>query len=218
MGAVVTGFRIGWAAIIVVSNVTLLIGFADAQLSRQKPEPGENLFGYATRPPSSDGWLPPDRRTVETVALQPKAPAPIATPTVSTSPFYNGLVSPDRVIITLGKGGLIDPHHLLYQGYKRAGTAIELHGPCYSACTLLTAYVGKDKLCIAEGAFFAFHAACSVSTGAISPLVTLGMYMLQPPEIRAWIDRNGGPEKLPLDGYWTMYDRELWAIGYPRCK
>lgn len=63
-------------------------------------------------PSKSDGWLPPDRRTVETVALQPKAPTPIATPTVSTSPYYNGLVSPDRLIITLGKGGLIDPHHL----------------------------------------------------------------------------------------------------------
>lgn len=44
------------------------------------------------------------------------------------------------------------------------------------------------------------------------------MYMLQPMEIRAWIDRNGVPEKLPLNGFWTMYDRGLWAMGYPKCK
>ena len=36
--------------------------------------------------------------------------------------------------------------------------------------------------------------------------------------IRQWIDDNGGWQNLPLNGYWTMYDRELWAMGYPKCK
>jgi hypothetical protein len=44
------------------------------------------------------------------------------------------------------------------------------------------------------------------------------MYQSWPIEIRHWIDRNGGHEKLPLNGFWTMYDRELWAMGYPKCK
>ena len=43
-------------------------------------------------------------------------------------------------------------------------------------------------------------------------------YFTAPPEIRGWIDRNGGHQNLPLNGYWTMYDRDLWAIGYPQCK
>jgi hypothetical protein len=24
-------------------------------------------------------------------------------------------------------------------------------------------------------------------------------------------------QALPLDGFWTMYDRDLWQMGYPRC-
>jgi hypothetical protein len=36
--------------------------------------------------------------------------------------------------------------------------------------------------------------------------------------VAGWIDRTGGWEHLPLDGYWTMYARDLWAMGYPRCE
>ena len=25
-------------------------------------------------------------------------------------------------------------------------------------------------------------------------------------------------EEGPRETFWTMYDRELWAIGYPKCK
>jgi hypothetical protein len=31
------------------------------------------------------------------------------------------------------------------------------------------------------------------------------------------IGRMGGWQSLPLNGFWTMYDRELWAMGYPKC-
>jgi len=43
------------------------------------------------------------------------------------------------------------------------------------------------------------------------------MYETYPPEIRRWIDHNGGWQNLPIDGFWTMYDHSLWALGYPRC-
>jgi hypothetical protein len=202
----VNSLRIGWAAVAGVSIVTLLIGFADAQLARQKPEPGENLFKYATRPPSSDGWLPPDRRTPETVALQPARPP---------SPERN---LPPVVIPAHGMGGNLLEHQQLFATYRTYGLSVELRGPCYSACTVLMSYVGKDKLCIGEGAFMAFHAARSRQTGIRADDATTAMYQSWPPEIRAWIDRNGGHENLPLNGFWTMYDRELWAMGYPRCK
>jgi hypothetical protein len=54
--------------------------------------------------------------------------------------------------------------------------------------------------------------------GPINGGATITMVEAFPPEIRGWIDRNGGVGKLPRDGFWTMYDRDLWAIGYPRCK
>ena len=29
---------------------------------------------------------------------------------------------------------------------------------------------------------------------------------------------TAGDENLPLNGYWTLYDRQMWAMGYPKCK
>ena len=43
------------------------------------------------------------------------------------------------------------------------------------------------------------------------------MYESYPGDIRAWIDRQGGWRKLQLATFWTLYDHELWAMGYPRC-
>lgn len=126
-------------------------------------------------------------------------------------------VIPERIVITLGAGGSIREHNVRFKGYRDAGAMIELRGPCYSACTLVTAYVGKDKLCIGEGAFFAFHAA-RYADARLATADTAVMYWQQPVEIRAWIDRHGGHDKLPLNGFWTMYDRDLWAMGYPKCR
>jgi len=139
-------------------------------------------------------------------ALQPMAvkPAPITRP-------------PDTVIIRHGQGGKLADHRQRFADYKDTKAKVELRGPCYSACTLITAYVSKADLCIAEGAFFAFHAVRSLERKELMPAQTEQMYLQQPPEIMRWIDRMGGWENLPLDGYWTMYDRELWAMGYPRC-
>ena len=58
-----------------------------------------------------------------------------------------------------GAGGRIVDHRMTFEGYFRAGTKVELRGPCYSACTLLLGYMEKANLCIAAGAFMAFHAA-----------------------------------------------------------
>jgi hypothetical protein len=44
------------------------------------------------------------------------------------------------------------------------------------------------------------------------------LMMFDPPEIKRWIEANGGYEKLTVESYWTMYDRELWAMGYPKCR
>ena len=198
--------RIGWSALIVVSSVTLLIGFADAQLSRQE-QANINLMAKTPLFPSKlDGWITPGQRTMEMVALQPPPPA------------YKPTVLPPVVIPAHGMGGNLDEHKILFASYRAYGMSVELRGPCYSACTVLTSYVGKDKLCIGEGGFMAFHAVRSGRTGVRMDDATGQMYQSWPPEIRAWIDRNGGHENLPLNGFWTMYDRDLWAMGYPKCK
>jgi hypothetical protein len=94
-----------------------------------------------------------------------------------------------------------------------------MRGGCWSACTLITGYIPKERLCFAPGAFLAFHAARTDETyPRLSPAATWQMYAAYPPEIRHWIDNRGGPNKLRMEAWWTMPDHELWAMGYPRCK
>ena len=94
---------------------------------------------------------------------------------------------------------------------------MELRGPCYSACTIITTYVAKQNLCIAEDAFMAFHAARTTLDGPIHGPATIAMVNAYPVEIRHWIDHSGGWHNLPIDGFWMMYDHSLWALGYPKC-
>lgn len=148
---------------------------------------------------SRGGWIP-DNHLLAALALLPP-PLP---------PF----------VILGGKGGSIQEHISHFWTLARSGAPVEMRGGCYSACTLITAHVPKEKLCFAPGSFLAFHAATWTQTPPhqISPSATLQMYQSYPLEIRQWINRNGGYEKLTIEAYWTMYDRDLWAIGYARCK
>jgi hypothetical protein len=128
------------------------------------------------------------------------------------------VTEPELVVMHHGLGGSIPEHKIRFAQYGLLGTKVELRGGCYSACTIITSYVAKENLCIAEGAFMAFHAARVTMDGPIHGPATIAMVEAYPPEIRGWIDRNGGVGKLPFNGYWTMYDRDLWAFGYPKCK
>ena len=122
------------------------------------------------------------------------------------------------VIIKHGRGGRIDVHTLRYADFRLIKAKVEVRGPCYSACTMVLAYVGPELLCVAPGGFMAFHAVRSVETNKIIKGDTEFLYTSYPLPIRNWIDAHGGWKALPLDGFWTMHDRELWAIGYPKCN
>jgi hypothetical protein len=88
----------------------------------------------------------------------------------------------------------------------------------------------KASPAVSPGYYFADSGSKVVSNG--TPVLPLGvnetgqrmseatrlMYVSYPPEVRRWIDAHGGYEKFPLHGCWTLYDRELWAMGYPKCK
>jgi hypothetical protein len=123
--------------------------------------------------------------------------------------------APETVVISYGAAGRMDQHYSRYADYKRAKTKVEVRGPCYSACTLVLAYV--EDICIAEGAFMAFHAVRSAETGARMDWETRIAYTNMPRAIQGWIDDNGGVDQMPLNSFWTLHDRQLWAMGYPKC-
>ena len=166
------------------------------------PEWEAPLYKRTKLPP--DGWMPPDQRRLMALSA-PVVPAALAPPL-------------EPVVMNGGRGGLLAEHYVRFWAIKQQGAPVEMRGGCWSACTTITAFIPKERLCFAPGAFLAFHAARRVDNQQPSPHATLSMYASYPAEIRDWIDAHGGPAKMTVEVFWTMYDRDLWAIGYPKCK
>jgi hypothetical protein len=170
---------------------------------------GTAAFGQSSVDPMN---VPPPSPISPSSLMHPPAPIP---------PGWKQVVPdqpPETVVIKYGQGGRVDEHQQRFSYYQRAKTRVELRGPCYSACTMLLTYVEPENLCIAEGAFMAFHAVRSLEKREYMEHQTWQYYLNLPRPIRQWINAHGSWQALPLDGYWTMYDRELWAMGYPKCK
>jgi hypothetical protein len=170
------------------------------------PEEGVPLYRRTKLPP--DGWMSPEDRRLMALSLSTfSPPAPLAP-----------LPALEPVVLNGGRGGLLAEHYVRFWALKQQGAPVEMRGGCWSACTTITAFIPKERLCFAVGAFLAFHAARRVDNQQPSPHATLSMYASYPAEIRQWIDNHGGVAKMTVETFWTMYDRDLWAIGYPRCK
>ena len=199
--------RIGWSVLIVVSSVTLLIGFADAQLPRQE-HANINLMAKTPLGPSKlDGWITPGQRTMEMVALQPPPPA------------YKPTVLPPVVIPAHGMGGNLDEHKILFASYRHtayqsnsAGRAIRPARCSRPMSARISCALGR------AGSWRSMPCARCETRARSCRTKPRHVSISSRREIRRWIDRNGGHENLPLDGFWTMYDRDLWAMGYPKCK
>ena len=167
------------------------------------PEEGRPVYQRKFMPP--DGYVPPDQRAL--VALS----APIVSPTLAP-PL-------EPVVLNGGMGGLVREHQLRFATLASTARQVEMRGGCWSACTLITSYIPKERLCFGEGSFLAFHSAKTIEAyPRPHPSGTYIMYASYPPEIRRWIDDHGGIDKLTVETFWTMYDRDLWAVGYARCQ
>jgi hypothetical protein len=126
-------------------------------------------------------------------------------------------VASAEVRVTGDPGGEITSYLRKYQRIKLSGEELVIDGPCLSACTLFTAIIPRDRVCVTHRAVLGFHAASYfddvrrsfVPTRAGTRLVM----RLYPPEIRSWIERHGGltPQIKALRG------RELTAL-YNTCQ
>ena len=121
----------------------------------------------------------------------------IQTETIRQLATLPGTTATETVVINKGLGGSIPEHELRYRLMAQTGAAVEMRGQCWSACTLVTAYFPKERLCFGPGAFLAFHAALrNMETRAYAPQATALMYASYPPEYKGFIDRHGGWERL----------------------
>ena len=99
------------------------------------------------------------------------------------------------VRISRDYGGQIGPYLYAFAVLRSIGENVVIDGPCLSACTLVLGLIPKDKICITSRARLGFHAAWERDRQGrkkISKEGTAVVMKIYPPEIRSWIQKNGG--------------------------
>jgi hypothetical protein len=119
--------------------------------------------------------------------------------------------------VTNDPGGEITGYVHKFHDMRTSGERLVIDGPCLSACTLFTAFIPRDHVCVTRRAVLGFHAASYYDDTRRSFVPTRAgtrlVMRLYPPEIRSWIERHGGltPRIIALRG------RELAAL-YNTCQ
>jgi hypothetical protein len=119
--------------------------------------------------------------------------------------LFSSLASAE-VRIVGDPGGQVTAYLQKYRAIRDSGQRVVIDGACLSACTLLTAIIPRDRICVTRRAMLGFHAASYyddtsrtfVPTRAGSRVV-MSYY---PPAIRRWILAHGGltPHLIQLRG------------------
>jgi hypothetical protein len=96
----------------------------------------------------------------------------------------------DAIEIGNDGGGLVADYALRLYQMKEMGRKVRFVGICDSACTLFLA-LPADQTCLAEGAYFRFHAPTAPSAPAAA---AVRAYMMRkyPRWVRVWIAAQGG--------------------------
>ena len=120
-------------------------------------------------------------------------------------------------IIRYGAGGDMQQHDASYRLLETTARYVQIHGDCYSACTLILHHFSKRRLCFGENATLQFHKARHYD-GTSSLESTRWMVNGYPQDIRTWIVAMGGIEAMPhRNGFWILTAPQLWQMGYKRC-
>jgi hypothetical protein len=110
------------------------------------------------------------------------------------------------VRITNDPGGEITAYLSKFRQMRASGERLVIDGPCLSACTLFTAFIPRDRVCVTARAILGFHAASyydDVSRELVPTRAGTRLVMrLYPPRIRHWIAAHGGltPQIIALRG------------------
>src|SRR5262245_64359413 len=113
-------------------------------------------------------------------------------------------------------GGPLGEYLLVFAAIRDAGERVMIDGSCFSACTLVTALIPRDRICITQRAMLGFHAGWfqnKAGERVISATGTGVLLEMYPPIIRNWIARQGGLSERTI----VLEGRELAAI-YRSCR
>jgi hypothetical protein len=118
--------------------------------------------------------------------------------------------------ITDDAGGLIDTYVQRFHRVRDSGERIVVDGQCLSACTLVLAFVPRERICVTANAAFGFHSAWSYDAKGAEALnkdATQALWTMYPGRIRQWIHAHGG-----------LHDKLIYLRGpalaalYPACS
>jgi hypothetical protein len=119
--------------------------------------------------------------------------------------------------VTNDPGGEITSYVTKFENLRASGERLVIDGPCLSACTLFTAFLPRQQVCVTPRAILGFHAASYYDDARRSLVPTRAgtqlVMRLYPQSIRNWIMRHGGltPRIIGLRG------RELASL-YDACR
>jgi hypothetical protein len=130
------------------------------------------------------------------------------------------LLRPPRIVIGYDEGGDLQKYEVRWKGIAASGREVAITHSCQSACTMVVAFVPRERLCFAKAASLDFHQAVWTGTRKVSPAGTRWMYDHYPPAIQSWLDNQGGIKEMPNSNtmYWTLSAETLWQMGYRRCE
>ena len=98
--------------------------------------------------------------------------------------------------VTNDPGGEITSYVTKFENLRASGERLVIDGPCLSACTLFTAFLPRQQVCITPRAILGFHAASYYDDASRSLVPTRTgtrlVMRLYPQSIRHWIMRHGG--------------------------
>lgn len=146
------------------------------------------------------------------IAIMPIRAFLIAVPILAASVA----ASPASVRITHDQGGRIGTYIAKFRQIRSTDQQVVIDGDCLSACTLVSALIPRERICVTHRARLGFHRAWK--PGFLGQRVdndagTRIMWRMYPPNIRRWIASKGG-----------LSDRVLYLSGaelsayYPRCR
>jgi hypothetical protein len=103
--------------------------------------------------------------------------------------------SPAVTRIENDMGGSLGEYLLRFAAIRDSGQRVMIDGNCYSSCTIVTAMIPRDRICITERAVLGFHASWvddDKGRRVTSATGTQVLFEMYPRGIRSWIMRNGG--------------------------
>jgi hypothetical protein len=122
-----------------------------------------------------------------------------------------------KIVVPFDAGGSIGTYENRWRMAAAEDAEVAIVSGCQSACSLVLAFIPRDRLCFGEFAYLSFHQAREANSNTPAPAATRWMVERYPADIRAWIEAKGGIENMPFNSYWTLGAKQLWAMGYRRC-